>query len=95
MKGMKTILQSRFFIKACFLSHTMTELSLDFWLEPGMPCIQRPHMDPKRPGTEIGMVLELHPAEIEAPGTPGKSQGTKIFSSKFLAKIDVFSESFF
>jgi hypothetical protein len=69
--------------KQKIISHTMTKLILDFWLEPGIPYIQRHHMDPKRLGTEVGMVLELHPAKIGAPFTPGQSQGTKIFVSKF------------
>ena len=31
------------------------------------------------------MLLELHPPEIQAPGTPGKSHGTKILGSNFFS----------
>ena len=63
-------------------THTELESVLVFWRDFGMPCIQGLHMDPKGPGTEIGMVLELGPSEIETPGTPAQSQGTKILVSK-------------
>ena len=39
-------------------------------------------MDPKLLETEVGMILDLDPPEIQAPVTLGKSQGTKIFASK-------------
>ena len=47
-----------------------------------MPLVLGTHMDPKLLETEVGMILDLDPPEIQAPVTLGKSQGTKIFNSK-------------
>ena len=43
-----------------------------------MPLVLGIHMDPKLLETEVGMVLDLDPPEIQAPGTLSESQGTKI-----------------
>ena len=47
-----------------------------------MPLVQGIHMDPKLLETEVTMVLDLGPPEIQAPGTLSESQGSKIFVSK-------------
>ena len=47
-----------------------------------MPLVLGIHMDPKSLETEVGMVLDLDPLEIQAPGTLSESQGTKILVSK-------------
>ena len=50
-----------------------------------MPLVLAIHMDPKLLETEVGMVLDLDPPEIQAPGTLSKSQGTKILASKIFS----------
>ena len=47
-----------------------------------MPLVLGIHMDPKLLETEVGMVLDLDPPEIQAPVTLSESQGTKILVSK-------------
>ena len=47
-----------------------------------MPLVLAIHMDPKLLETEVGMVLDLDPPEIQAPVTLSESQGTKILVSK-------------
>ena len=47
-----------------------------------MPLVLGIHMDPKLLETEVTMVLDLGPPEIQAPGTLSESQGSKIFVSK-------------
>ena len=42
-------------------------------------------MHPKWLEFEISMLLESHPPEIQAPGTPGVSQGTKILVTRFFS----------
>ena len=45
-------------------------------------------MDPKLPETEVGMILDLGPPEIQGLGTLSESQGTKILVSKILVSRD-------
>ena len=47
-----------------------------------MPLVLGIHLDPKLLETEVGMVLDLDPPEIQAPVTLSESQGTKILVSK-------------
>ena len=65
--------------------HTGLQPFLDFWLDLGMPPVQMLHFDPNWLEFEIGMILDLHPAENQVPGTPGVSHGTKKISSKFFS----------
>ena len=72
------------FLKQCCakLVHTRLQSVLDFRPFLDMPLVLGIHMDPKLLETEVGMVLDLDPPEIQAPGTLSKSQGTKILVSK-------------
>ena len=65
-----------------FTQHTNLQSYLDFWSFLDMPLVLGTHMDPKLLETEVGMILDLDPPEIQTPVTLGKSQGTKIFASK-------------
>ena len=47
-----------------------------------MPLVLGIHLDPKLLETEVGMILDLRPPEIQAPVTLSESQGTKILVSK-------------
>ena len=47
-----------------------------------MPLVLDTHMEPKLPETEVGMILDLRPPEIQALVTLSESQGTKIFGPK-------------
>ena len=65
--------------------HTMMQLTSDFFAVHEMPLVQGGHMHPKILETEVSMLLEVGPPEIQAPGAPGRSHGTKIFASKFFS----------
>ena len=65
--------------------HTKLEPFLDFRLVHEGPLVPGVYVDPIRLEFEIGMLLDPDPSEILAPGTPGMSLGTKIFSSKFFS----------
>ena len=64
------------------LCHTRLQSVLNFRLFLDMPLVLGIHMDPKLLETEVGMVLDLDPPEIQAPVTLRESQGTKILVSK-------------
>ena len=59
--------------------HSVTEMILDFLRFPETTQVLRAHMDPKLLGTEVRKILGVHPPEIQNPGTPGESLGTKFF----------------
>ena len=63
----------------------MTQPFSDFLHVQKVPLVQGVHIDPIRPGFEIGMLLSVCLPEIWAPGTPRVSLGTKIFYSKFFS----------
>ena len=65
--------------------HTAAQPFSDFRLESLTPLLQEVHMDPTWLEFEVDLLLILYPAEIEAPGTPGVSHGTKIFGAKFFS----------
>ena len=65
--------------------HTKLQPFLDFRLVPEVPLIPGLYMDPKWAEFSIGMLVGADPPEIVAPVTPGVSQGTKIFGSKFFS----------
>ena len=73
------------FLAALFPIHTKLQTVSVFWNEPELPPLQGCQMNPKVSGTEVGMLLTVRPPEILAPGTPGRSHGTKIFASKFFS----------
>ena len=63
--------------------HTKLQPFLDFWLVPEGPLVPGLYMDPKWTEFTIGMLFGADPPEILALVSPGVSQGTKIFGSKF------------
>ena len=65
--------------------HTAAQPFSDFRLESLTPLLQEVHMDPTWLEFEVDLLLILYPAEIEAPGTPGVSHGTKIFGPNFFS----------
>ena len=66
-------------------NHTKLQPFLDFRLVPEAPLVPGLYMDPKWTEFAIGMLIGADPPEIVAPVTPGVSQGTKIFGSKFFS----------
>ena len=67
------------------LSHTKQQYFLDFLREPGMSLVLYSHSGSIWPGNIIFKVLDWGLFEILTPSTPGMSQWTKIFSSKFFS----------
>ena len=68
-----------------YFIHTKLQPFLDFRLVPEAPLVPGLYMDPKWTEFAIGMLFGADPPEILAPVTPGVSQGTKIFGSKFFS----------
>ena len=54
------------FLFSLFTHHAMTQSCLDFLDLPGTPLVWGLHMDPKEPGTTLGMLLTVRPAQIWA-----------------------------
>ena len=75
---------SRKIQKTCVFcpNHTGLQSDLDFRPFLDMPLVLGIHLDPKLLETEVGMILDLRPPEIQAPVTLSESQGTKIFGPK-------------
>ena len=63
--------------------HILLEPFSEFWLEPGTPLVQVAHMDPIWLEFAIGMLLDLGPPEIWAPGPPWCPLGPKNFRQNF------------
>ena len=63
----------------------MTQVFSEFWRLPGVPLVLEGHIDPIWIEFEVSMLLAVRPCEIEAPGTPGVSLGTKFFGSKIFS----------
>ena len=68
-----------------YLFHTRLQSVLDFRPFLDMPLVLAIYMDPKLLETEVGMILDLRPPEIQAPVTLSESQGTKILVSKIFS----------
>ena len=62
--------------------HTGLQSDLDFRPFLDMPLVLGIHLDPKLLETEVGMILDVRPPEIQAPVTLSESQGTKHFGPK-------------
>ena len=62
------------------------ELFLDFWSLHGMPLLQEGLLGPSRPEFEVWKMIGREPPEIQPLGTLIKSQGTKIWVSKFFSQ---------
>ena len=65
--------------------HTRLQLFSDFRLVFLMPLVQGSHLGSIQPENEVGKIFHWGPPEIQAPGTPGESQGTKILGSKIFS----------
>ena len=61
------------------------ETFLDFLLFPEVSLELGDHMDPIWPENDFGKILDWRLSEIQAPGTPGVSHGTKILGSKIFS----------
>ena len=65
--------------------HTVCEVPQVFLRVMGMKPSQGLHLDPNDAGKQHLKIFLGAPSEILAPVTPGESQGTDIFGSKFFS----------
>ena len=79
----------RFWEKNWKQFHTKPQIFGDFFDFHGKPLSWVLHMDPREPWITFSMLLTVHPAEIQAPSTPGVSHGTKTIRQIFSQIIKI------